>query len=320
MSDANDSTSIEMGEFVRRLARSRRVVALFGAAGLALGVLVALVLPRVYICEATLLPASQDGGTSFDSDLLGLAGSLGVSLPGNAAPESRLYPAILKSERLLRAALLAPLDSTSAAGSASPTLLGRLGPKRGDDRVRLERAVDRVRRSVLRVSFDEETGIARVVVRLSTPELAQRTCGILLEELATFLGTERARKARDNRTFVESRRTEASGDLQQAEESLRRFRDANRRVAGSPDLLLEEARLTRSVRLQEEIYLELSRQHEIARIEEQKATPILEILDPPTPRYDPAFPRLPIFAGMGMLAGILLGSWIAAFRPDPRRV
>ncbi len=319
MTDRGDD-SLTLGEIAQRIAGSRRFVLGAGAAGLGLGLLLALVLPRVYIGEATLLPSSDERATGLDPDLLGFAGRLGMPMPPSAAPESRLFPSILKSDRLLRAALAAPLDSSRAAGSdgSTATLLDRVSRRPPDDRLRMEKAVARVRHRVLRVSFDEETGIVRVAVRLSDPEEARRTCEILLDELSDFLRTERARRARENREFVASRREEASGALREAEDALRRFRETNRRISGAPDLVLEEARLAREVRLQEELYLELSRQFELARIDEQKATPLVEVLDPPTPRYEPASPRAPIYAGMGMLAGVLFASLAAALL-EPRK-
>jgi uncharacterized protein involved in exopolysaccharide biosynthesis len=303
-----DASSDSAAELLRRLARSRRLVLLASLAGLLLAVALALVLPRTYVSEATLLPSPEEK-SGLDPDLLGIAGNLGITLPATSVPESRLYPAILKSERLLRTALAMPLGSS--------TLFERVTGESSSTPRRLEEAVDFMRRRMIRVAFDEETGIVRVVVRFDDPQAAQRTGEILLEGLAEYLRTERASQSHENRAFVESRRDEASTDLAEAEQELGRFREANRRIAGSPELQLEEARLERSVRLHEEIFLELSRQFEIARIEEQKATSLLEVLDPPTPRWKPVFPNLSIFAGMGLLVGAFLGALLAVFVEEP---
>ncbi len=313
--DELEVTSFGLDEVVQRVSTSRRLVLITAGIGLALGLVLGLVLPKVYVSEATLLPSSEEEAGLLGSNLAGLAGTLGISLSGVSVPESHLFPAILKSERLIRSALATPIDSSSAARG----VLGDFVADDGDpEDVREERAVDRVRQEVLRVGLDEETGIVRVTVRMNDPVLANRANGIFLHRLAEYLKHERTAQARENRLFVEGRHQEAQRELAQVENELAGFREANRKIDNSPDLLLAEARLYRRVRVQEEVFLELTRQYELARIEEQKATPIVEVLDPPTLRRIPGSPKLPVSAGIGLLAGVLFGSLLAVAFESPR--
>jgi uncharacterized protein involved in exopolysaccharide biosynthesis len=182
----------------------------------------------------------------------------------------------------------------------------------------MEATIARVREDILRVGLDEETGIVRVTVAMDDPHLAHRTAGVLVSGLETYLATERNVRSRHNLEFVTQRREEASAELAAAEARLRDFRDRNRRITNSPELMLEEGRLIRDVRVQEEVFLELTRQMEIAGIEAEKSAPILEVLDPPTLRLVPRSPRLPILIGIGGLVGILLGTIAAALLDSPR--
>jgi uncharacterized protein involved in exopolysaccharide biosynthesis len=280
-----------------------------------LGILLGIVLPKVYVSEATLLPSKEEEGGLLGSNLAGLAGTLGIPLSGVSVPESHLFPAILKSERLIRDALATPLDSTDAARG---TLRDFVEDDSDPVDVREERAVDVVRREILRVGLDEETGIVRVTVRMNDPVLANQANSIFLTRLADYLRHERTAQARENRVFVEGRHREAAQELARAENDLAAFREGNRKIDNSPDLLLAEGRLYRRVRLQEEVFLELTRQYELARIEEQKATPVVEVLDPPTLRRIPGSPKLPVFAGIGILVGVLVGSLLAVGFESPR--
>jgi uncharacterized protein involved in exopolysaccharide biosynthesis len=316
VSDEPEITSISLAEIVRRLSASRRLVPIAASAGLAIGVALWAVLPRTYVSEATLLPSSGDAkSTTLSGGLLSLAGSLGISVPGAAAPESHLYPTILKSERVVRNALKTRINPADASEG---TLYDVVVDDGYPEPVRLEKAAEVLRQEVLRVGVDEETGVVRLVVRMREPMLANRTAQILLDELSRYLRHERTAQARENRLFVEGRRAEVAGNLARAEEALREFREGNRKLNNSPELLLEQERLARELRVQEEVFLELSRQFEIASIEEQKATPILEILDPPTIRYAPKNPQLPIFGGVGLLVGIFLGSLVAVAFENPK--
>lgn len=316
MSDELEITSISLSEIVRRLSASRRLVPLCAVAGLAIGVVLWAVLPRTYVSEATLLPSSAEGGgSSMTGGLLNLAGTLGLSVPGVAPPESHLFPTILKSERVIRNALKTRINPVDPAEG---TLYDVVVDDKHPEPVRLEKAAEKVRHEIMRVGVDEETGVVRLIVRMTDPVLANRTAKIFLDELSRYLRHERTAEARENRLFVEGRRTEIAVSLEQAEEALREFREANRKINNSPELALEQERLARGLRVQEEIFLELSRQFEIARIEEQKATPVLEILDPPTIRYAPKNPKLPMFGGVGLLVGIFLGSLVAVAFENPR--
>jgi uncharacterized protein involved in exopolysaccharide biosynthesis len=309
--DVVDASSISLGEVVRRLSVSRRFVPLCGLLGLVVGVVFWLVLPRSYVSQATLLPSSGDEGGGFGGELMGLAGTLGLAVPGSAVPESHLYPAILKSERIIRNALDTLVDPADSSRGDLRTVINA-----GEDLLP-EETVLKIRKEILRVSLDEATGIVRVSLVLGDPELAARANAIFLSELSEYLRQERSASSRENREFIEGRQEESSRELRDAEEALRAFRDQNRNISNSPDLLMEEARLLRAVRVQEELFLELTRQFEIARIEEKKATPILEILDPPEPHYVPHSPRLPIWVGICTVVGILLGSLLAVVFEDP---
>jgi uncharacterized protein involved in exopolysaccharide biosynthesis len=135
--------------------------------------------------------------------------------------------------------------------------------------------------------------------------------------LTDYLKHERTAQARENREFVEGRYKEAQSELSKNENALGSFRESNRSFNNSPDLAITEGRLYRAVRVQEEVFLELTRQYELARIEEQKATPVVEVLDPPTLHRIPGSPKLPIFAGIGLLAGAFLGSLFAVAFESP---
>ncbi|MGQ0719942.1 MAG: hypothetical protein ACT4PE_00065 [Candidatus Eiseniibacteriota bacterium] len=305
-----EKTSISLAEIAGRVSASRRVLPAFAATGLVLALLAWVALPRTYVSEATLLPSTGDETAGLTGGLLSLAGTLGISVPGTAVPESHLYPAILKSERVLEDALTTALDPADPQGG---TIVDRIGGRDPSER-RMEEAIETVRGRILRVGLDEETGIVRVTVRMRDPKVANRTAEVLLQKLEGYLSNERNARSRRNLEFVASRRAEAQADLGRAEDALKEFRDANRKIMNSPDLLLEEGRLLREIRVQEEVFLELTRQHEIAKIEAEKATPILEILDPPTLHHAPESPRLPILLGVGLLLGIVVGSLYATVR------
>ena len=87
--------------------------------------------------------------------------------------------------------------------------------------------------------------------------------------------------AGERRRFIEGRVATSEQQLQHAEDALRTFYERNRQLQTSPQLRFEEQRLTRQVTVQQDLYLNLRREYETARIEEVNNTPVLTIIDQP---------------------------------------
>lgn len=87
-------------------------------------------------------------------------------------------------------------------------------------------------------------------------------------------------------------------DLEKSGNILKEFRDKNRQVIGSLQLLLEQERLIREVQtcpdqigVNSTLYIELKKQHELAKSEEIKNVPIINVLDEARPAAKKELPR-----------------------------
>lgn len=70
---------------------------------------------------------------------------------------------------------------------------------------------------------------------------------------------------------------EVKADLEKSENMLKKFREKSRRVSDLPHLLLEQGRLMRNVEILQTVFVELNEKLELAKIDEIKDTPILNI-------------------------------------------
>lgn len=61
---------------------------------------------------------------------------------------------------------------------------------------------------------------------------------------------------------------EVKADLEKSENTLKEFREKSRRVSDSPQLLLEQGRLTRNVEILQTVFVELNKQLDLAKIDE----------------------------------------------------
>jgi len=78
--------------------------------------------------------------------------------------------------------------------------------------------------------------------------------------------------------FIENQVDENRKLLKKAETELADFTAKNKKIV-TPDLEIELDRLKRNVKVQEEVYVMLKKQLELAKIEEQEKKPVIEIIE-----------------------------------------
>lgn len=283
----------------------RRRIGGFAAAGAALALALAFVLPPTYVASLAMLEAPKAGGNSA-LESLGLSADV-LGLKSGAGNNALTFPDILRSRRLL-GALLA--RSYAASDGARHRLDDWLVPGAPSPQ-RTAKAVEKLR-GRLDVSIDRRTNLLRLGVSDRDPVLAAAVANAAVAQLQDLLLHAMETQAGANRRFIEGRLAGAEQELARAETRLRDFREANRHVDGSPRLLLEQSRLIRELRTREEVVIALTRQYEIARVDENRDVPVLNVIDPAVPPAFRASPRRGVMTLGGLLLGLALGvalSW-----------
>ena len=281
--DAPQGYALE--DYGQLLRSHRRVLVASVLVTAVISSIVVLLVPPTFEATTTLMPV----GGSKSSSVLGQFGvnlsDLGLQSQGGWDSPAT-YPDILRSRRLIEQLL--EMRFAGSPGDPPARLLETIEPV-GHGGERLERAVRAVRRS-LSITGDRRTEILTLRVRSRYPTLAAGIANALDSLLIDFTIAVSSSNAGRNRRFIESRLAETETDLALAEDRLREFRQRNLRIGNSPRLALEEGRLARALRGEEEVYLTLRRQHELAKIEERRDTPSVVVLDPaavPTLRAAP---------------------------------
>jgi uncharacterized protein involved in exopolysaccharide biosynthesis len=297
---ARDESGFRIGDDVLStvrllLQRRRLIVVLTLIAVVAGGVRGYLAVPQ-YEASVLLLPSRTDRTPVGLGQFAGLASSFGVNL--GVPSVSVAYPDIIQSRRVQERVLDRKYD-IDEAGSVTlqeyfcPTdmpplemraaALGNLGAR-------------------VRVGVDKQSGVIRLSVNMPEPKLAVAVAEAFVQELIRVEERMRVDVARYNKEFISHRLSEASVALQIAENALKLFRDQNVRLGGDPELLLQAARLEREMRIQEEIYLTLTQQHELAKLEEERQHVGIQVIDP---AKEPFHRSSPILLRRLMLSGFL---------------
>jgi len=293
----------EIGHYVGAVIAARWRIVAFVTGVVALSVALALALPKAYTAHVVMLP-TDDGESGFPGQLGGIASSFGIQLPFGSVSQSDLYPTLLTSERLLTDLLE---DRFAPRMGAAPVPLADIVVKRKklSEHEQRMRAVRSLREDIVRARKDSDTGVLTLSVTTDDPHLSADVANRLASRLETYLIDTRQIEGSRNRTFLDDRLDVVSADLRKAEEVLTRFRESNRRIQDSPELLLTEQRLNRDVLLQEQLFLELQRQKEVAKIEEVKNTPVLRVLDNAVPPVRPSRPHKVVLVAMGFVLGLM---------------
>lgn len=276
------------------LRHYRRIIALsliLGVVGYALSYLI----PVKYVASATLMPPSTNSAVSGMLAQLGsVSGMLGLDDGGSL---SRIYPDIVKSRSVLGSVLKREYQDRS--------LPSWLGWEEGSDEASRLRQIDSLER-MIHVRNNIRTGLIVVSSRAGDPELAAFLVNVLLEETETFILQNLSSEAASQVESIEARLDEVARSLEIAENELKEFREANINVALSPSLSLVEERLRRDVTIRSETYIALTKQLELAKLQERDSSPVVRVLDSAARPLKAAWPPRAKIAALGLALGLFL--------------
>jgi len=274
-----------------------------------------------YVAETAFVPEAGNQNR-LPSGLAGLASQFGFPAGAEGSRSPRFYGDVLTSreimERVLSARYAVPSERTHKDSLTLIDVLGKGGRSASDS---LNRAMAELKKHVW-VRVDNQTSIVRLSVEAPFPTLAASVTNRFVQELNDFNSQKTQSQARSRRIFVEGRLTDSEGNLRRAEEELRRFNERNRSWQQSPQLVFEEGRLRRQVEVQQEVYVTLKREYEVARSDEVNDIPVITVIDRAAPPLDRSRPRRRLAVLLGALYGAVLGvAWTlgAAFVDKLRR-
>jgi len=152
-------------------------------------------------------------------------------------------------------------------------------------------------------SQDKKSGVITLSTEFEDPQVSFDVNNFIYNQLTYILKNKMHFKASENRKFTEARLLEVKDNLKEAEENLRRFRQRNR-LRIDPADELEDARLQRDVLMNQEIMIQLQKQYEIAKIDEARDIPVLDVIDSPLKPIEKSKPKRKLIVLAGVVAAI----------------
>jgi uncharacterized protein involved in exopolysaccharide biosynthesis len=306
-------------DYLALLLANRRLLVLTPplAAILALGV--SLLMPVEYTAEAVFIQA-KSSQSSLPSGLGALAGQFGISFAaGNLSDSPQFYAQLVNSRELRDSVLRSPFPRPGSTAD-SAALIDLIVPEDAPLAARLSDGRDKLAEMV-QASTDRQTGTVDLRVTAGDPLLAAAVASRYVDLINGFNLERRLTQAHGQRMFVEGRLQEAEADLRASEGGLRDFLSRNRDYT-APALRFEYDQIQRQVQVRQEVYLTLRREFETARIQEINDTPVITVIDAPTPPMIPSGPHRVRFAILAALASLFLavgGILVRAYLSELRR-
>lgn len=311
--------TVDVRQFTDEIWGNRRFIAKITGLFVVLGLIIALISPVGYKVEATLLPESQAVSASgLLQQFGGLLGLGGAGLQGkNKSLPPQLYPKIVKGvsyqvDLLNKDVSFSTLDTTVSLYTYWSTLhtpsvfstiksytLGLpykiIGLFTEDQPVeplpnsvsqdsivtltRAQLSIVKEMRSHIEIEIDEETGLVNLTVIMSDPQATAEVSDYVITLLKKYVTEYRTDKARQYLAFVKNETQEARADYHQIQNKLAIFVDQHANLV-TEQALNEQRRLEAKEDLLFNKYNSLVKRLQQAKLNVQKKSPVLTLLEP----------------------------------------
>lgn len=276
MLEDDAGTQPSVSQVLEVLRRHRNLVIAWCVLCAAVVVVVVLLRGPSFTARTSFIPQSRRNS----SLAAGVAAQLGFALPGQDQTQSpNFYSDLAASDLVLQAVA----DSGAVDAARRRVSLADFFDVSKDAPAVTRARIVNVLRSRLSTNVVQKTGLVELSMRTKDPAVSASLLQQILGELERFNQGSRRSQASAERRFTERRFDEVRAELNTAEQRLVSFLERNRDFENSPLLRFENDRLQRDVQLKQQVFQTLSQAVEQARIDEVRDTPVLTIIEPPSP-------------------------------------
>ena len=282
-----------------------------------LGVIGSLQLTNYYSAGISLFPA--DNTSSGTEQLQSLALTAGINIGRNE--QNYNITDVAKSRRIAEKVIANKWKNTV---NGSQDLIGywsfkekgylsKIFKRSSSDESILNNALEKYF-SLLSVNEDRRTGLIQVNIEMESPFLAAEIANFIGSEIQIYIQKQNSAQAAKEKLFISDRLIVVKSELEDLEDSLKNFKERNRGYEASAELFMKFSQKLREVEAKQQVYVTLQQQLELARINEVKQTPIINILDEAKSPVNKSRPNRLTITILCMLAGFIISSSISIIK------
>ena len=339
--NTDSEMTIDIGKIFKVISKNKWAILIATIISAALGIFIAINIPNEYSSQVQILPEleSKDGagGLSKFKSLAGLAGVDLGGMGGTEAVRPDLYPNILQSTPFLmdvmdmkvyaskykRTMVMSKFMEENTNQELYTRIFGKSDDKEKDmplidpksiplETLRLDKKQDDLVRELQRrvsTTLDKKTGVISISAKMQDPVIAATIVRYAQEYLTQYVVKYRTQKTEQDIKFLQDRLNEAKRRYDNALYSYSSYQDRNKGLF--LNIAKDEGKkMQYEVDLSYNLYSELSKQLEEAKIKVHRETPIFKVLEPaqiPVKKSEPK--RSVMVLGFAFL-GLILSMFI----------
>lgn len=270
---------LKLKPYIEIISKNLRKLSIFNFTVFIITIIILLFFTEPYYISSVSILPEYGNKSGVMSQLSGLAAMAGINV-GDAAP-TEIYHNLLKSEEVLSNVIYSKYKTEKFRDSVNLIQYFEIyvdeKPQAIKSRKEFLKAFKLVSDNKISTEIDRLTKILTISVEMPEPQLAADVANAIVKSLDLYIRTQRKSFATEQIFYLEKRIKEVSDSLNAAEDALMKFREQNRIVSQSPALLLEQGRLMRNVEILQTVYIELNKQIELAKVEQIRDAPVLNI-------------------------------------------
>ena len=273
--------------------------------------------------------AEKNDMSNTMGDIQGLASSFGINIGGSSVT-SFYIPDIVTSRKLGKAIVsnrwnvennLLPIDLISfweindTTGFSIKRMIKGLFSIENEKELKSVYVEIALSKLANQIEINEkESGLFFITVLTKEPQLSADIANFIANYVRDYISREMTIQSTKFRLFIEDRLQHSKEDLSNNEEKLTLFRKFNPIALDDPDLQMQRGRLIRDVETSQQVYLTLLTQYELAKLEELKEMPVINILDNAEPSVEIAEPNKKFLLILSSILSMFIASSFVLFR------
>ena len=343
----NSEDEIDLLALAKTIWNGRKIIIKFILIAGILGLLIAIFSPKEYTATTTIVPQTSSSSSKLGglSSLAAMAGfNIDAASSGDAL-SPMVYPQIVSSVPfqldLMNAKFTfaevghpvtlyeyyAEIEKPGIVALVAKYTIGLPGviisALKGDSNTKgipddkgpiaLNRKQEEVRKIIdTNVSLTLDSKQGYITLQASFPEalLSAQVVDQARELLQKYITRFKIEKATDKLAFIEGRYDEKKKDFEKAQQNLARYRDQNRNIS-SMVARTDEERLQGEYTIALNVYNELAKQLEQAKIQVKEETPTFSVVQPTVVPDKKSKPKRPMILFVSLFLGAVAGiGWI----------
>lgn len=339
----DDEDEIDLIELAKTLWKGRRIVIVSIVIAGIFGLAIALLSPKAFTVSTTMVPqvSSKQSNLGGLSSLAAMAG-FNLDMSGGSGPLSPvIYPQIVGSVPFQMELMNSPFTFSEVSGPitifeyyteiSKPGILSLvkkytiglpfviLKAIRGEKEIQnfygnssllsLSEEQEKIRKLLSEnISLDANSKDGYLTLSVTMPEAltAAEVASKAQEMLQRHITEFKIAKASDQLKFIEERYEEKKAEFEAAQERLAAYRDRNKNISSAVARTGEE-RLQSEYNIAYNVYNELAKQLEQARIQVKEDTPVLSVIKPVVVPVEKSKPNRPMILIIWLFLGGIIG-------------